>query len=393
MAATGPQPLSHDRQRATAQRGLPQCGNCSRIRHELKRCDGPVNVFGVIDGCPMCNTTDHILFECAQNWRSDANQRHLLILGRDQKAMVSWPSDLNEHPVWKALSADTRPKIWSPSFALQYQLENPHYWRDCIYAGTWQEDPPIAEDPACGNPSLVNHLKDGSERGLIRNASGSGRRLQSQLPPPLAQYFPPPMMPQFPSFPPPRTAPTSSPDTITLAGLEGLTKFAQNSMEIAPAGGNNGRGRKKFANKAASNARATDRSQGPTAQTEIETYRERSPLPTSGVKLADRMTYPKPDSRWVKTNNDGDFSDNDVELSEPKDVVTDIDEAPEDAASAAKAAKKAICNLKSRARAKARRHAPKAKEGADAAAAKQAIVKQDIEAEAVREVSLSAGRM
>ncbi|TGO22816.1 hypothetical protein BPAE_0154g00270 [Botrytis paeoniae] len=344
--------------------------------HELKRCVGPVNGFGVIDGCPMCNTKGHVLFECVQAWKSEA------------------------------LSADTRPKIWTPSFALQYQLENPHYWRDYVYAGTWKEDPPIAEDPAWGNPSLVNHLKDRSERELTRNASGFGRRPQSQLPPPSAQYFPPPMMPQFPSFPPPppppppRSASASSPDTFTVTGAENFTKFAQNLMNLAPAGGNNGRDRKKFAIKAASNAKVKDRSQSPKAQAETETYRERSPLRTSGVKLADRMSYSGIKSSWVKADDDGDFSDNDVEpLLKVEDVLSNFDDATGDASSAAKAARKTILNRKNRARAKARRHAAKPKEDADAAdadavtAAEQANVNQDTEAEAVREVSLSARRM
>ncbi|TGO42526.1 hypothetical protein BHYA_0007g00250 [Botrytis hyacinthi] len=270
----GPQPLNRDQQRAAARKVLLQCGNCSRIGHELKRCVGPVNVFGVIDGCPMRNTTDHVLFECVKAWKSE---------------------------VWQALSAETRPKIWTPSFALQYQLENPHYWRDYIYARTWQEEPPLAQDPAWENPSLVIYLKDRSERGLTRNASGLSRRPQSQLPPPLAQYFPPTTMPQFPSyasFPPPppppsqppRSTPASSPDTFTLAGLESFTKIAQNLMILAPAGGNNGRGRKKPAIKAASNAKVKDRTQRPKAQTETETYRERSPLRTSSVKLEDPMS-------------------------------------------------------------------------------------------------------
>ncbi|KAF7939537.1 hypothetical protein BELL_0004g00020 [Botrytis elliptica] len=370
----GPQPLNRDQQRAAARKVVLQCGNCSRIGHELKRCVGPVNAFGVIDGCPMCNTTDHVLFECVKAWKSDGNQRHLLMLGRNQKAMLSWPTELTEHSVWQALSANTRPKIWTPSFALQYQLENPHYWRDYVYARTWQEDPPIAEDPAWGNPSLVIHLKDRSERGLTRNASGLGRRPQSQLPPPSAKYFPPPMMPQFPSYAsyppppppsqPPRSAPASSPDTITLAGLESsLTKFAQNLMNLAPAGGNNGRGRKKLAIKGASNAKVKDRSQSPKGQTETETHRERLPLRTSGVKLADRMSYPKLDSSRVKADNDGDISDDDVEpLSKVENVLSNFDNAPGDAASAAKAARKTILNRKNRAKAKARRDAAKAKD-------------------------------
>ncbi|THV52179.1 hypothetical protein BGAL_0086g00010 [Botrytis galanthina] len=378
----GPQPLNRDQQRAAARKVVLQCGNCSRIGHELKRCVGPVNAFGVIDGCPMCNTKDHVLFECVKAWKSEGNQRHLLMLGRNQKAMISWPTELTEHPVWQAISAETRPKIWTPSFALQYQLENPHYWRDYIYARTWQEDPPLAEDPAWGNPSLVIHLKDRSERGLTRNASGFGRRPQSQLPPPSAQYFPPPMMPQFSSyasFPPPppppppppqllplppRSAPaSSSPDTFTLAGLERFTKIAQNLMNLAPAGGNNGRGRKKFAIKAASNAKVKDQSQSPKGRTAIETYRERSPLRTSNVKSADRMSDSGLKSSWVKADDDGDVSNDDVEpVLKVEDVPSNFDNAPEDAASTAKAARKTILNRKNRATAKAKRHAAKVKD-------------------------------
>ncbi|KAF7944725.1 uncharacterized protein EAE97_005358 [Botrytis byssoidea] len=243
-----------------ARKVVLQCSNCSRIGHELKRCVGPVNAFGVIDGCLMCNKKDHVLFECVKAWKSEGNQRHLLMLGRNQKAMISWPTELTEHPVGQALSARTRPKIWTPSFALQYQLENQHHWRDYIYARTWQRDLPLAQGPAWDNPSFVIYLKDRLERGLTRNASGLGRRPQSELPPPSAQYFPPPMMPQLPSY---------------------------NLMNLAPAGVNNDRDRKKLAIKAASNAKFKDRSQSPKVQTETKTHCERSPLLTPHIKLED----------------------------------------------------------------------------------------------------------
>ncbi|TGO61875.1 hypothetical protein BCON_0024g00610 [Botryotinia convoluta] len=215
-------------------------------------------------------------------------------------------------------------------------------------------------------------------------------------------------MPQFPSYlppppppPPPRSAPASSPDTITLAGLEGLTKFAQNLMNLAPAGGNNGRGRKKFAIMGAANAKVKDRSQSPKAQTETETYRKRSPLRTSNVKLADRMTVPDP--AWVVDKIESELTGHDEDaaseyLSE-NDARSDIDEAPGDAASAAKAAKKTILNRKNRTRAKARRHAAKAQKDADAAdadaatAAEQANVNQDTEAEAVRKATKNQIKM
>ncbi|TGO70366.1 hypothetical protein BOTNAR_0001g00410 [Botryotinia narcissicola] len=236
-----------------------------------------------------------------------------------------------------------------------------------------QEDPPLAQDPAWENPSLVIYLKDRSERGLTRNARGLGRRLQSQLSPPSAQYFPPPMMPQFPSyasFPPPpppsqppRSAPASSPDTLTLAKLEGFTKLAQNLMNLAPASGNNGRGRKKFAIKAASNAKVKDRSQSPKRQTETETYCERSPLRTSNVKLADRMSRSGLKLSSVKADDDSGISDNDVEpLLKVEDVLSNLDNAPGDAASAVKTSRKTILNRKNRARAKAKRHAAKVKD-------------------------------
>ncbi|KAF7956671.1 hypothetical protein EAE96_004004 [Botrytis aclada] len=373
-----PPPLNRDQQRAAARKVLLQCGNCSRIGHELKRCVGPVNAFGVIDGCPMCNTT---------------------------KAMISWPSELTELPAWISIPAESRPKIWTPSFALQYQLENPHYWKDYVYAEKWREDPPIAEDPAWGNPFVVIHLKDRSERGLTRNASGFGRRPQSQLPPPSAEYFPPMMMPQLPSFPPlpPPQQPASSPDTfaLALAGLEGrLDKFAQNLKNLAPAGGNNGHGRKKFAIKGASKAKVKDRSQSPKAQPKTESYRERSPLRTPCIKLEDRESYPELKSPRVKADPDGDFPDNDVEpLLKVEDELSNFDDAPEDAASAAEVSKKTIRNRKNRARAKARRHAAIARRDADTAnadaatAAEQANVSQDTEVKAVKKVSLSARSM
>ncbi|TEY41944.1 hypothetical protein BOTCAL_0404g00050 [Botryotinia calthae] len=366
----GPQPLNRDQQRAAARKVLLQCGNCSRIGYELKRCVGPVNGFGFIDGCPMCNTADHVLFECAKAWKSDGNQRHMLMFGRNQKPMLSWPSDLTEHPVWRAISADTKPEIWTPSFALQ----------------TWQEDPPIAEDPAWGNPSLMINLKDRSERGLARNASGFGCRPQSQPPPPSAQYFPPPMMPQLLSFPPPPPPPQpKSPDTFSVTGIDNFTKFTQNLMNLAPAGGKNGRGRKESAIKGASNAKVKDRSQSPKAQTKTRTYRERSSLRTSDVKLADRMTFPDP--TWVTDRRTSELIGIDENaasdhFSDNEDVRSDIDEAPEDAASAAKATEKTLRNRKSRARAKAKRHAIKAKEDADftIAAAEQDNVDKDAEA-------------
>ncbi|KAF7901051.1 hypothetical protein EAF00_003272 [Botryotinia globosa] len=133
-------------------------------------------------------------------------------------------------------------------------------------------------------------------------------------------------------------------------------------MNLAPAGGNNGRGWKKFAVNAASNAKFKDQCQSPKGQTATENYREKSPLRTWNVKLANRMSYSELKSSWVKADDDCDASNDDVEpVLKVEDVPSNFDNAPEDAASAAKAARKTILNRKNRARAKAKRHAAKIK--------------------------------
>lgn len=43
---------------------LVVCGNCRSNGHELQACAGPVDQYGYIDGCPLCNSVSHTLFEC-----------------------------------------------------------------------------------------------------------------------------------------------------------------------------------------------------------------------------------------------------------------------------------------------------------------------------------------
>lgn len=207
------------------------------------------------------------------------------------------------------------------------------------------------------------------------------------------------MMPQLPSFlsplPPPPAA--SSPDTFTVTSLESLTKSALGLMNLALAGGKNGRGRKESVIKGASNGKVKDRSQSSKARTKTRTYREGSSLRTSNVKPADRMTFP--DSIWVtdrRTSNlIGHHEDAASDHSSENDSRSDIEEAPEEAASAAKVARKTISNRKNWVRAKARRHAVKAKEDADSttAAAEQANVDKGTEVEAVRKATEDQIRM
>ncbi|RAL66280.1 hypothetical protein DID88_005951 [Monilinia fructigena] len=182
------------------------CGNCSLIGHDLKRCIGPVNGFGVIDGCPMCNTKDHVLFECPKSWKSESNQRDVLIFWSKQQTHVIMAAELTAHSAWTSTRVELRPLIWTPSFALQYQLENPSYWRDYRYASKWEDDSVIAQDPAWENPSSPIRLIDRSERGLNMGASSFGRPSVSQHSPPLQQYY------QTPA-----AAPAAIPDSHTVS--------------------------------------------------------------------------------------------------------------------------------------------------------------------------------
>ncbi|KAK6606162.1 hypothetical protein H4I96_04624 [Botrytis cinerea] len=137
-------------------------------------------------------------------------------------------------------------------------------------------------------------------------------------------------MPQLPSFlpPPPPPPAASSPDTFSVTLLESLTKFALGLMNLAPASGKNGR----------------DRTQSPKAQTKTITYREGSSLRTSNFKLADRMTFPDP--KWVTDRRTSNLIGHDEDAASDhfseNDARSDTEEALEDAASAAKAARKTI---------------------------------------------------
>ena len=154
------------------------------------------------------------------------------------------------------------------------------------------------------------------------------------------------MMPQLPSFlpPPPPPPAASSPDTFSVTLLESLTKFALGLMNLAPASGKNGRGRKESFIKDASNAKVKDRTQSPKAQTKTITYREGSSLRTSNFKLADCMTFPDP--KWVTDRRTSNLIGHDEDAASDhfseNDARSDTEEALEDAASAAKAARKTI---------------------------------------------------
>ncbi|KAM0154947.1 hypothetical protein ACHAPG_006172 [Botrytis cinerea] len=191
-------------------------------------------------------------------------------------------------------------------------------------------------------------------------------------------------MPQLPSFlpPPPPPPAASSPDTFSVTLLESLTKFALGLMNLAPASGKNGRGRKESFIKDASNAKVKDRTQNPKAQTKTITYREGSSLRTSNFKLADRMTFPDP--KWVTDRRTSNLIGHDEAAASDhfseNDARSDTEEALEDAASAAKAARKTISILK------------EDTDSATAATAK-ANFDQDAEAESVRKATEDRIRM
>ena len=43
------------------------CGNCNEPGHELAKCPGPPDQDGFINGCPVCNTKEHIFDLCPQD--------------------------------------------------------------------------------------------------------------------------------------------------------------------------------------------------------------------------------------------------------------------------------------------------------------------------------------
>lgn len=306
---------NRQQQESEAQSILPPCGNCSLFGHDLKRCVGPVNGFGVIDGCPMCNTKDHVLFECPKSWRSEINQGDLMIFGRNNKPMLSWPAELTAHSAWTSTRVELRPRVWTPSFALQYQLENPFYWRDYRYASKWGDDPVIAEDPAWDNPSAPIRLIDRSERGLNMGASGLGRPSALQHPPPLRQYYQPP--------PYPAVAPAATPNSHNMLLMDSFNKLADNLLRFAS--GDNTRDQQQSAVKCTGKK---DRTHSPRAEVEPQArlskgkgkknmYRERSSLSAQDPSLKSLMILQGMDA-----------PDSVPELADHRNVEARSDKAP-----------------------------------------------------------------
>ncbi|KAB8303236.1 hypothetical protein EYC80_004683 [Monilinia laxa] len=354
-------------QKSSAERPvLPLCGNCSLIGHDLKRCIGPVNGFGVIDGCPMCNTKDHVLFECPKPWKSESNQGGVMIFGRNNKPMLSWPAELTAHSAWTSLRVELRPQIWTPSFALKYQLENPFYWREYKYASKWEDDSVIAQDPAWENPSSPIRLIDRSERGLNMSASRFGRPSVSQNSPPLQQYY------QTPPYP--AAVPATMPDSTTVSVIDTFNKLADSLLRFASS--DNTHGQKQSAVKCTGEK---DRSRSSTAKTETQAkpnkgkgkknkYHQRSLLSAqdpsfeSRMILQGRMDAPDllpelVDNRNVKTKSDqasknpaGDVV-SDEELRDKSDVKVD------DAALERKKDKRRRKQIRTRVRKRANNHA------------------------------------
>ncbi|KAK1659210.1 hypothetical protein BDP55DRAFT_637092 [Colletotrichum godetiae] len=113
------------------------CGKCSARGHALIDCiwTGP---FGNIDGCPLCNTTQHRLDDCREfhgmereRWISTPLLRHLSVVRRAHKppilTMRCWPrfestirhgyqNDGFIHPVGHPWTKPFAMKVWRDTF-------------------------------------------------------------------------------------------------------------------------------------------------------------------------------------------------------------------------------------------------------------------------------------
>ncbi|ESZ95109.1 hypothetical protein SBOR_4506 [Sclerotinia borealis F-4128] len=91
------------------------CGNCYMKGHLLKTCVAPVDKFGFISGCPLCNTKTHLYEHCFKPGNYKPISRSFLLVNRFNCPPIRWAQDFrNVDGFW------TKPeRPWTCEFSLK----------------------------------------------------------------------------------------------------------------------------------------------------------------------------------------------------------------------------------------------------------------------------------
>lgn len=119
------------------------CDNCGLSTHTLLSCMGPININGFIDGCPHCETTDHIFERC-----SEYNEELMCYYFRIRRA--------NRPPMMATIDADKIPAVdarsglipWTAHSTLEYQEAHPNFWEGYEYHSDPTKDAILFVDEA-----------------------------------------------------------------------------------------------------------------------------------------------------------------------------------------------------------------------------------------------------
>ncbi|KAJ8067722.1 hypothetical protein OCU04_003327 [Sclerotinia nivalis] len=148
---------------------------------------GPVTQSGHIDGCPVCNTTQHTFVQCTDP-KAEFNNgelRHFLLQCRDNAPPLRFPKDFRTEQFWRleldrAEKANKEPpRPWSVEFAKKYQKENPYYWEKSFIYENVIKDPSWNEEN--GMPSFQGDPTDGQDN-RNRSRSRSPDRRENRYP-------------------------------------------------------------------------------------------------------------------------------------------------------------------------------------------------------------------
>ncbi|KAK4161641.1 hypothetical protein QBC43DRAFT_337109 [Cladorrhinum sp. PSN259] len=115
--------------------GSTRCENCGRQGHRLSQCIRLDNISYDIPGCPICETTQHLIDDCPRlPSLSDRDAQIFRVLvglrgckGPIRSAMFNWPDIAATGPHMEFYA-------WTRRFAKQWQDENPKVWETYDYS-------------------------------------------------------------------------------------------------------------------------------------------------------------------------------------------------------------------------------------------------------------------